>query len=82
MCQTLCQALEEVLVSWRKSLPHQRFHMNSTTVFHNGEAAGTLRVLNWNLGRGLGKSSFLLRFIEWVGVVLGKPGGMERGGQG
>ena len=56
--------------------------MNSTTVFHNGEAAGTLRVLNWNLGRDLGKSSFLLRFMQWVGVVLGKPGGMERGGQG
>lgn len=56
--------------------------MNSTTVFHDGEASGTLRVLNWNLGRDLGKSSFLLRFMEWVGVVLRKPGGMERGGQG
>lgn len=82
MCRTLYQALEEVLVSWRKPLPSQRLHMNSTTVFHDVEASGTLRVLNWNLGRDLGKSPFLLRFVEWVGVVLAKPGGMERGGQG
>ena len=82
MCQMLYQALEEAPESWRKSLPSQRFHMNSTTVFHDGEASGTLRVLNWNLERDLGKSPFLLRFMEWVGVVLAKPGGMERGGQG